>query len=205
MNRVDYLSMALDINSVQADLLSDLISDIPDNKIKEFLSFRMNYIEPMMSKELVTKRALFDFRRKSYEARLRAGEIVFQNIEELKDYLLTYYKGKDIANGAGNYYDYVVIAMDKDGELVNKYVQNEHGTYKKLNNGETGAVYFWCLNNQHRIGLVEHIPYFNPDKVKLLQNSQASKLLEIVHDESINKNIASMMETMVDKVRVKVS
>jgi len=202
MNRVQYLQQALEINEVQADLLNDLISDIPDSRIKEFLIFRMNYVQPMMSKELITKTALFDFRKKMTEMQLRSGVKLFKTTDDVKEYLQTYYKGKEIANGAGNYYDFVVIAMDKDGELINKYVQNEHGTYKKLNNVETGAIYQWCLANQHKIGVVEYVPYYNPDDVKQLENSQAAGLVELTKDEPISENISSMMGNLVDKVKV---
>lgn len=202
MNRVQYLQQALEINEVQADLLNDLISDIPDGRLKEFLIFRMNYVQPMMSKELITKTALFDFRKKMTEAQLRGGVKLFRTTDEVKEYLKTYYKGKEIANGAGNYYDFVVIAMDKDGELINKYVQNEYGTYKKLNNSEAGAVYQWCLNNQHKIGVVEYVPYYNPDEVKQLENSQAAELMKLTKDEEIAQNISSMMGDLVGKVKV---
>jgi hypothetical protein len=204
MNRVQYLKQALEINEIQADLLSEQISDIPDDKLKDFLIFRMNYVQPMMSKELITKTALFDYKKKMIEVQLQNGVKVFKDIYEVKDFLLTFYKGKEIANGAGNYYDFVVIAMDKDGELINKYVQNEHGTYKKLNNDETGTVLKWLYANQNRIGVVEYIAYFDPFRAddKQLENSQAAKLLELTKDEEIDPRINSMVGAMANKVRV---
>jgi hypothetical protein len=205
MNRVQYLQSALEINEVQADLLSDLISDIPNDKLKEFLVFRMNYIQPMMSKELITKTALFDFKRNMIEAKLRAGVKVFEDIYAVKDFLLNFYRGKEIANGAGDYFDFVVIAMDKDGELINKYKQNEHGTYKKLNNDEVGTVLNWLYQKQHRIGVAEHVPYFDPfrENPKQLENSQAAKLLELVkEDEKISPKMSSMLDGLTQKVKV---
>ncbi len=58
MNRIEFLMQGMEINEVQASLVSELISDIPNNQLKNFLIFRMSYIEPMMSKELITKTAL---------------------------------------------------------------------------------------------------------------------------------------------------
>jgi len=202
MNRVEYLKLALEINEVQADLLNDLISDIPNEKLKEFLVFRMNYVQPMMSKELITKTALFDFKRKLVETQLRAGVNVFKDIYEVKEFLLTFYKGKEVANGAGNYYDFVVIAMDKDGELINKYVQNEHGTYKKLSNDETGTVLTWLFKYQHRIGVVEYVPYYNPDELKQLQYTQAAKLEKLVLEQPVDPKINSMLNDLTIKMKV---
>ena len=202
MNRVQYLQSALEINEVQADLLNDLISDIPNDKLKEFLVFRMNYVQPMMSKELITKTALFNFKRKLVETQLRAGVNVFKDIYEVKEFLLTFYKGKEVANGAGNYYDFVVIAMDKDGELINKYVQNEHGTYKKLNNDETGTVLTWLFKHQQRIGVVEYVPYYNPDELKQLQHTQAAKLEKLVLEQPVDPKINSMLNDLTIKMKV---
>jgi hypothetical protein len=204
MNRLQYLQMALEINEVQADLLNDLISDIPDDKLKEFLVFRMNYVQPMMSKELITKVALFDFRKKMIEIQLRAGVKVFSDLYEVKEFLQTFYRGKELANGAGDYYDYVVIAMDKDGELINKSVQNEHGSYKKLNNEDTGRVYEYFFENQNKIGVVKYVPYFDPTREKpQLAHTQASKLIELVEAQEIeDPHMKNILDGVLKKVRV---
>ena len=167
MNRVDYIKQALDINIVQAEMVSGMIKEIPNDKVKDFLIFRMDYIQPMMSKELITKSALFDYKKKTVEVRLRNREIVFNDIYEVKDYLLTFYKGKEIVNGPASYMDHAIIAMNPDGELINKFAMTEHGSYKKLNNDDTGSVLEWCLVNQHRIGDVRYVKYEEPKQIML--------------------------------------
>jgi hypothetical protein len=202
MNRVAYISQALEVNEVQADLINASLKEIPDSKLREFLIFRMNYVQPMMSKELITKTALFDFKKNMIEARLRAGEKVFKTVYEVKRFIQMFYKGKEVVNGPANYYDFVVIGCDKDGELINKYAQNEHGTYKKLNSEESGRVYSWCLENQHRIGVVEYVPYYDPDEAKQLENSQASKLLEMTKNNSMHPDMEKMIKKATDRVRI---
>lgn len=184
MSRVKFIQQALEISEIQAELLSEMLREIPDDRIKNFLVFRMDYIQPMMSKELITKSALFDYKKKLIEARLRNGERVFADIYEVKNYLLTFYKGKEIVNGAGRFYDYVIIAMNIDGELINKFAQNEHGSYKKLNNDDTGSVLEWCLENQNRIGDIKYVRYEEPKQIML----EAP-----VHENKIEGNIASFM------------
>lgn len=184
MNRVDFIAEALEINKVQAELLSVMIQDVPNDKIKDFLVFRMNYIQPMMSKELITKTALFDYKKNIIEARLRNGEDVFKDIYEVKEYIQTFYRGKEIVNGPGRYYDYVIIAMNQDGELINKFAQNDHGTYLRLNNDDTGAVYEWCFNNQHRIGDVRYVRYEEPTPV-MIEHKE--------HSKEISKDVTKLM------------
>lgn len=156
-NRVKYLQQALEINEVQADLINDLIRGVPDEQIKDFLVWRMNYIHPMMSKELITKNALFDFQKMQTESKLRAGVEVFKTVEGVREYLQKFYRGREITNGAGPFYEHVVIGMDRDGELINKSRQNEHGSFFKLNSEDSSEVYEWLLQNQDRIGVVRYI------------------------------------------------
>jgi len=156
MDRVEYLQKALEINEVQAELISELIADVPDHMLKKFLVFRMNYIQPKMSRELITKNALFDFRRIMIEDRLRKGERVFGSIVDLRQFLLSYYRGRDIVSGPADYYDFVIIGMDEEGNLVNKYARNEYGSFLKLNSEESAKVLKWLFENQHKIGVVDY-------------------------------------------------
>lgn len=156
--RIKFIADALEINAVQAEILSELIQDIPDNKLKDFFVFRMRYIEPMMSKELITKKALFDYRRMKYEAGIKSGTFKFETKEQLQNYIQTYYRGKELGNGLGSYCDYVIIGVDESGEFVNKYALDDFtGKYKKLNSEDTALVLDDLLENQAKIGDVKHI------------------------------------------------
>jgi len=195
MKREEFISQALEINAVQANLVSMMISEIPNDKLKDFFAFRMNFMQPMMSKELITKTALFEFNKNGIEARLRNGEQVFKTIYEVKDYLLTFYKGKEIVNGAGKFYDYVIIAMNNDGEMINKFAQNEHGNYKKLDNDDTGSVLEWCLINQHRIGEVKYVRYEEPVQV-MIEHKKESKAISNDISKLMNINKIKDIKSM---------
>lgn len=159
--RTEFIAQALDINIVQAEIFSEMIKDIPDNKLKDFFVFRMKYIEPMMSKELVTKKALFDYRRMQFEQNIKLGSYSFDSKEQLQNYLQTYYKGKEVGNGLGPFYDYVVIGIDQEGNFINKYVVDDFtGKYKKLNSEDVDLILEDLLQNQTKVGDVKHIPYY---------------------------------------------
>ena len=188
MDRVEYLQKALEVNEVQAELISELIADVPDHMLKKFLVFRMSYIQPKMSKELITKNALFDFRRIMTEERLKRGERVFKSIEEVRQFLLNYYRGKDIVNGAANYYDFVIIGMDEDGNLINKYAQNEYGSFLKLNSEETAKVLKWLFENQHKIGAVDYNAVASkPEKIEI-------KEIEHNTNEPIDERVKNFLQ-----------
>ena len=101
MNRVQFLMQGLDVNEVQASLISELIKDIPNDKLKDFLVFRMKFIDQYKSKELITKEALYEYQKLKTQYRLRAGENVFETVEQVQEYVEAHFKGKEIGYGLG--------------------------------------------------------------------------------------------------------
>jgi len=191
----------LDINEVQASLLSELISDIPNNQLKNFLVFRMKYVEPMMSKELITKTALFEYRKMKILQRVHSGEKVFSTKEQIKNFLETYYKGKEIGYGLGVYHDYVVIGMDNDCNLINKYVVNEQGNYLKIDGEDKAKIYNFLLEHQERIGVVKYFTREEVEQQKLLIESKKKVIETIdVKDKSINSKVIGMFKGKIKKI-----
>ena len=169
MNRIQFLMQGLEINEVQASLVSELIADVPNDKLKDFLVFRMKFIDQFKSKELITKEALFEYQKIKIEHRLKNNEKVFEKIEDMQQYIETYYKGKEIGYGLGQYKDFVVVALDRDCNLLNTYYA-PNGNYYKLTSTEKQVVYNFLFENQHRIGNIKHIPYY--EDIKQIENEK---------------------------------
>lgn len=181
--RVEFIKQALDLNTVQAELTSELLKDIPNDKLKDFFAFRLNYVEEMRSKELITKMALFDFKKKIGMEMIRNGKR-HKDIETMIAWIKTFFKGQDLCYGAASYYDYVIIAMNKDGQLINKFAVNEHGKYLVLDGKEEVEVYEWLFKNQDRIGVIKHVPYFEP---KMLERKEKE-------EEDISDEVLTMLK-----------
>jgi len=201
MNRVNFLMQGLNINEVQASLVSELIADVPNNQLKNFLVFRMKYIEPMMSNELITKTALFEYRKMQMEQKMRAGEQPFETVEEVQNFVETYYKNKEIGYGLGSYYDFVVIGMDNDCNLINKYAINEHGSYTKVDGESKAMIYNYLLEHQERIGVVK---YFTREEVRqqklLIENKKEAVEVLDIKDENIDSRVFDMMKDKIKKI-----
>lgn len=165
MNRIQFLMQGLELNEVQASLISELIADVPNEKLKDFLVFRMRFIDQFKSKELITKEALFEYQKIKTEHRLKNGEIVFNNIEDMQNYIETYYKGKDLGYGLDKYKDFVIIALDRECNLLNTFYA-PNGNFYKLNSAEKQAVYEFLFKNQHRIGDVKKIAYYEDEQIE---------------------------------------
>lgn len=176
MNRVQFLMQGLEVNEVQASLISELIKDVPNENLKDFLVFRMRFIDQFKSKELITKEALFEYQRNKIEHRLRHGEIVFEHIEDMQNYIETYYKGKELGYGLDKYKDFVIIALDRDCNLLNTFYA-PNGNFYKLNSVEKNAVYEFLFKNQSRIGDVKKIPYYEDDEIKQISHEDDEKYI----------------------------
>lgn len=87
-------------------------------------------------------------------------------MESMIKYIETYFKGKELGNGLASYYDYVVIGLDKDLNLINKYKVLENGGFYKLNSEEKTRVYTYLFENQHKIGSVEYVPYYKTTQIE---------------------------------------
>ena len=200
MNRVDFLMQGLNVNAVQASLVSELISDIPNEQLKNFLIFRMKFVEEFKSNELITKTALYEYRRLQMEQRLRDGEEPFDTVEQVQNFVETYYKNKDIGYGLGKYYDFVVLGLDKDCNILNKYHINEHGSYYKLKSDEKAIVYDFLFKNQSRIGVVKYYTREEiENKLKMIE-SQKEKVIEIDYkDNTIDPKVMEMMRKAKDR------
>lgn len=192
MNRVQFLMQGIDINEIQASIVSELIADIPNEKLKDFLVFRMKFIDQYKSKELVTKEALYAYQKIKIQHRLRAGEKIFETVEQVQEYVEAHYKGKEIGYGLGVYKEFVVVALDRDCNLLNTYYA-PNGHFYKLTSVEKERVYSFLLENQSRIGDIKRIPYY--DDTKQLEapkqeddaNYIAPKVIELMEKAKLNK------------------
>ena len=188
MDRVTFMQEMLEVTRAQALVFESMIMDIPDSKLIDFGKFVIERFEPMKSKLLIIKEAIFDFRRIQIENGIRNGSFSFRTIDEMKEYLRTYYRGKEIANGPASYFDYVVIGMDKDSRLINKYALDEFGRYLVLDGNDTSEVYLWLFENQHRIGKIE---FHHPAKILPSANSKSA---DVINNRQTDARVAKMIE-----------
>lgn len=200
MDRIKFIMQGIGINEVQATLISELIKDIPNDRLKEFLIFRLNYVEEFKSNELITKTALFEFRKKQHLQAIQNNQFRFNSVDEVIVFCKTYFKNKDLCYGAANFFDYVVIYMDKDSNLLNKFKLTEQCNYSKLDSFDELKVYNWLFENQNRIGVVKNIPYFeDKSKYQLEYQNMPNNLKEL---KQLNSEVGKLKGLIGNSMRV---
>lgn len=156
---------ALECNNTQALVYSELLKEISDEDLIDFFKFRLNFIEQYTSKELATKKALIAYKQNQILNALAGGIRVFNDKERMINFIKTVFKGKDFCYGAKGYRDFVIFALDDNGEILNKYAIDDFGRFMKLNSDESAEIYNWLYENQHRIGIIKHISKAETDKI----------------------------------------
>ena len=83
------------------------------------------------------------------------------------------------------FYDVVRLAIDEDGDVINKFSVNSYGKYPKLSGEDTQAVLEWLFNHQYRIGEVKFIGVEN--SIRYQAKKQEIELREKGQDQIIDK------------------
>lgn len=172
--RTQMIKDALECNEVQAIIYDNLMGEIDDEDLIDFFKFRLNFIEQYTSKELATKKALIAYKQNQILNALASGIRVFNDKEQMINFIKTVFKGKDFCYGAKGYRDFVIFGLDESGEILNKYAIDNLGRFVKLNSDESAEIYNWLYENQHRIGVIKHISKAEIDKI-----AQAKKIAPV--------------------------
>lgn len=172
--RTQMIKDALECNEVQAIIYDNLMGEIDDEDLIDFFKFRLNFIEQYTSKELATKKALIAYKQNQILNALASGIRVFNDKEQMINFIKTVFKGKDFCYGAKGYRDFVIFGLDESGEILNKYAIDNLGRFVKLNSDESAEIYNWLYENQHRIGAIKHISKTEADKI-----AQAKKIAPV--------------------------
>ena len=207
MNRIELIQEVLGVSKARALINNNLMKDIKDDELIDFLSFRAWKANPKMSVETITKIAVIEYRRKAVEERLKAGNILFKTMEQLKEFLITYYKGENICNcGKGSgFFSCVVIAIDEKENFINKFAKTDYDTYLKLTIDEETRFLKWLLENQYKIGDINYNEILegkkaieNLDEIEIKKDNYKEK--EIT-DERVKNLLGNLTKSKVGEKR----
>lgn len=161
---------ALELSDVGALVWDKRLASIRQNELFEFFSFRLDFIAPMVGKELATMQALKAYEKIKAISALRAGHRLFNSVAELEGFARKYFAGEALANGGegSGFMEHFIIIVDSEGELRNQNIL-VNGAYERLNADEVAGYYNWLLANQHKIGDIKR---YAPDEVKALKEAK---------------------------------
>jgi len=167
-------------------IVDGLIDFIPTKYIKHFTEFVLKNYDKYKKPIVNISTASQTYKKRLFLAMIRRGEMRFESVEKVREFLDEFFRGCDVANCVtGLYRDFVTIWMDEKGEFWNAYAN------KKLNSEEKNEFLHWCYLNQERLGDVRVLPsrYFRDhvSEVKALEATvkQEQKQKELEYKKPI--------------------
>lgn len=188
------LMVGADTSASTISMVDSLIDFIPTNYLKHFTEYVLkNYDKhkkPIVNITSVSQ----EYKKRLHLAMIKKGEFKLQTVEETKDFILEFFKGKEICNCVvGLYIAFVVIELNEKEEFVNKY------SFKKLDSLEVSDFIYWCFLNQDRIGDVKLIPS-ETSKALMIENQKKIDALElelkgtILDTQEINIEVQNLLK-----------
>ncbi|BCX79262.1 hypothetical protein LBC_07240 [Campylobacter sp. 19-13652] len=206
--RQQIIKYALELNDVGALVWDRTLANVSQSELFEFFSFRLQFIAPMVSKELATMQALRAYEKLKTLRALKAGYRVFESVQALESFVKEHFRGEALSNGGdgSGFFEYGIISVDNDGELRNQHVI-VNGAYQRLNTTEAADYYNWLLDNQHKIGDIKRYTTEEVAKIdkeieqkKKEQNQKAQEAaITLSASKKANPNVA-MLPQMIAKL-----
>lgn len=161
---------------------------VETNKLIDF-SIYMDYFRgEYVSVEVAMNKAINSYKKALILNSIKKGIKAFKNVKELVKFVKEACRGEDLFSGhkGSPYIEGVVICVDDDGNLRNKFIVNKNGVYERLDSADTRRVYEYLFNHQEKIGAVEYkqvevknaIEDKKDDLVKVSKDTQAFKMCE---------------------------
>lgn len=182
----DRLRLIKELFNLQSDIkalqYSEFVKGIPSGELIKFSTYALQNAREYETQDKFVARTAKEFLAHLNLIALQKRAFRFESIDAMISFVRENFKGKELTNGEpksekgkGNgFMPYVVLGIDKDGDLFSRYQM------RKVTDCEA-EFYGWLFENQHKIGVVKLISeaeYFNAiakkDETKLV-NSEQSK------------------------------
>ena len=129
------------------EVIDDLLSFIPTEYLDKFRDYVLKNYDKYRKPIVNIAAASQEFKKRLAIQLIRNDGARFQTVSEVKDFLLEFFVGQDIANCVdGLFEDCVTISLTEDKELYDKYYE------ERLRCDYVDAFFKWCFANQKRIG-----------------------------------------------------
>lgn len=203
MTRKDLVTGVFELKSeVKALQYLALLNGIPDSEIINFANYALKHKREFDSRDSYVARAVESFKASLALMAIREGKFSFKDRAEMVAFIKQNFRGKELVSGAKPFLPYVVIALDENATLVNKFRVTDYGKFIPLSSDDVTLVYDYLFANQQRIGDVKYISQSEYNKVAKEQNRLlgSTKKDEVV--SAPNDKILAMTKRLTKKVRI---
>ena len=150
-----------------------VLKDISDDKLNEFALFALSMKTKYDNSIQMLLNAVSEYQKEQYLKTIRAAK-PFSNIQSLRNFLNTYFKGKIVGSGIAPFI-YTSIRLNDDLQFINE------NTQKPLNSEDECEFLENLLNSQELIGIyrADLIAYRISKRDNAVKNGELSELEKI--------------------------
>lgn len=167
--RLNMIAELFNITNIKIELYSMMLKDIATDELVNFYSFVLDKKAQYESLEVCTKRCVKEYKAIQLLTKIYQNVYRFSDIDVMIGFIKHNFKGKDLGYGLEPFLDFVIIAVDEEGNLRNKYRLNEFNKPSVLNCDEEAMVYNFLFKNQERIGVIKYISEKDTPRQKALE------------------------------------
>ena len=161
---------------------------VDTNKLIDFSIYMDSFRGEYVSVEVAMNKAINSYKKALILNSIKKGIKAFKNVKELVKFVKEAYRGEDLFSGhkGSPYIEGVVICVDDDGNLRNKFVVNKNGVFQRLDSVDEKRVWEYLFAHQEKIGAVEYkqveikntIEDKKDDLVEVSKDTMAFKMCE---------------------------
>lgn len=171
-----------------------VLKDISDNKLNEFALFALSMKTKYDNSIQMLLNAVNEYQKEQYLKTIRATK-PFDNIQSLRNFLNTYFKGKIVGSGIAPFI-YTNIKLNNELQFINE------NTQKPLNSEDESEFLENLLENQDLIGIyrADLIAYRINQRDNAVKSDELSELEKIdcgvyvIDKEAVEKAWAKLFE-----------
>ena len=176
-----------DITEATITIYGEIMKMVQTSELPQFAVQLIRNGGVMMRPDQMISEAVKKHEQKIITNRLQSGGRI-SDYDRFVEFVQYSFRGKPITNGAWIFKDFVIISMDRDGNMVNNM------TWKKLSSQDEIEVYKWLFENQNRVGVVEHVE--QKTEVVQIENKKEDSQIEVA-----NKYVGDAIKTLADDKR----
>lgn len=187
----DRLRLIKELFNLQSDIkalqYSEFVKGIPSEELIKFSTYALQNAREYETQDKFVARTAKEFLAHLNLIALQKRAFRFESIDAMISFVRENFRGKELTNGEpksekgkGNgFMPYVVLGIDKDGDLFSRYQM------RKVTDCEA-EFYGWLFENQHKIGVVrlvsdsEYMAQIKANqarRIEAIEQSQRNNLL----------------------------
>ncbi|QKF64576.1 hypothetical protein [Campylobacter corcagiensis] len=170
-----------------------VLEGIETDKLIDFSIYMDTFREEFVSVDVAMQRAVNAYKKALILSEIKKGKKALKSIKEVERFCKLAFRGEDLFSGCKGspYIEGVVICIDDEGNLRNKFIVNKNGVFQRLDSFDTKRVWEYLFKHQERIGVIEY------KEVKVSQIEKKDEKLKVL---DTNTKAYKMVENVVKRI-----